>query len=138
MKALKTLIRAGKHDIVVNETVEMGGNNEGANPLQYLLTALTGCTNAVASMAAKKMKFDLQSLSIRAAREFDPRGFMGDSSVRNYFETVELEVKVTTSESEARVTELKDTIAARCVLKGANVEMIDSWTIAEIEIHKAA
>src|SRR5690625_1764937 len=77
-EGMKTYVKAGKHEIVVDEAEQMGGDNAGANPLQYLLTALTGCTNAVAHMAAKEIDFDLQELSIKASGEFDPRGFMGE------------------------------------------------------------
>lgn len=130
---VKTLVKAGKHEVIVDEAAQMGGNNEGPNPLQYLLTALAGCTNAVAHVAAKEMEFDLQGLSIQASGEFDPRGFMGDPNVRTYFETVTLDVKVKTTESTERLEELQKQVASRCPVFGtfaaANIEMKDSWTI---------
>lgn len=130
---VKTIVKAGKHEVIVDEAAQMGGKNEGPNPLQYLLTALTGCTNAVAHFAAKEMEFDLQELSIQASGEFDPRGFMGDPNVRTYFETVTLDVKVKTTESEERLKELQKQVASRCPVYGtfsaANIEMKDSWTI---------
>ncbi len=132
-EGMKTLVKAGKHEIIVDEAEQMGGDNAGANPLQYLLTALVGCTNAVAHMSAKEMEFDLQELSIKANGEFDPRGFMGDSSIRCHFETATLKVEVKTSESEERVQELKEMVAARCpvysTFVAADIEMKDTWTI---------
>ncbi len=133
-EGMKTIVKAGKHTIIVDEAEQMGGDNAGANPLQYLLTALSGCTNAVAHMVAKEMEFDLQELNIKASGEFDPRGFMGDPDVRSHFQTAKLEVKVTTSESEERVNELKEKVTARCpvysTFAAADIEMTDVWTIA--------
>lgn len=133
-EGVKTNIRAGKHEVIVDEAAQMGGNNEGPNPLQYLLTALAGCTNAVSHLVAKEMEFDLQDISVDVSGEFDPRGFMGDPNVRTYFETVSIDVKVTTTELAERVEELQKTVASRCpvygMFTGANVEITESWTIA--------
>src|SRR5699024_6080685 len=132
-EGMKTYVKVGKHEIVVDEAEQMGGDNEGANPLQYLLTALTGCTNAVAHMAAKEIYFDLQELSIKASCEFDPRGFMCDPEVRSHFQTATLTVDVKTSDSEERLTELKEMATSRCPVYStfiaADIEMNDTWTI---------
>lgn len=131
---LKSVVKAGKHEIIVDEAPQMGGNNEGPNPLQYMLSALVGCGNVVAHLVAKEMNFDLQELSFEATGEFDPRGFMGDPNVRTYFETVTVNVKVETTESEERLQKLKEQVEARCPVYGtfraANVELKGAWTKA--------
>lgn len=131
---LKSTVKAGKHDIIVDEAPQMGGNNEGPNPLQYMLSALVGCGNVVAHLVAKEMNFDLQGLSFEATGEFDPRGFMGDPNVRTYFETVTVDVKVETSESDERIEQLREQVEARCPVYGtfraADVELKGAWTKA--------
>lgn len=42
-QGIKSIVKAGKHEIIIDETTQMGGNNEGPNPLQYMLSALVGC-----------------------------------------------------------------------------------------------
>src|SRR5699024_995135 len=132
-EGMKTLVKAGIHEIIVDEAEQMGGDNAGANPLQYLLTALTGCTNAVAHMAAKEIDFDLQELSIKASGEFDRRGFMGDPEVRSHYQTATLTVEVYRSESEERLPDLIVMVASRCpvcsTFIGADIDMHDTWTI---------
>lgn len=134
-QGIKSIVKAGKHEIIIDETTQMGGNNEGPNPLQYMLSALVGCGNVVAHLVAKEMKFDLQGLTFEASGEFDPRGFMGDPNVRTYFETVTVNVKVKTSESEERIKELQEKVEARCpvygTFKAADIEMKGSWVKAE-------
>lgn len=134
-EGLKSIVKAGKHEVIVDEAPQMGGKNEGPNPLQYMLSALVGCGNVVAHLVAKEMEFDLQGLTFEASGEFDPRGFMGDPNVRTYFETVTVNVKVKTSESEERIKELQEKVEARCpvygTFKAANIEMKGAWTKAE-------
>ncbi|GGM27688.1 hypothetical protein GCM10011351_11930 [Paraliobacillus quinghaiensis] len=126
--------QAGKHEVVLDESAQMGGKDLGPNPLQNILVSLASCENVTGHIVAREMKFDLQGLSFNVTGEFDPRGFMGDPEVCPYFETVTVEATVTTSESEERIKELKEKVEARCpvytMLKGANVEMIDNWTKA--------
>lgn len=134
-EGMKAKVRAGNHEVIVDEAPQMGGNNEGPNPLQYMLIALSGCTNVVAHAAAKEMDFDLQGIDIKAEGEFDPRGFMGDPNVRTYFETAFLEVKVKTRETQDRLDQLREQVEARCpvygTFKAANIDMQGSWSIVE-------
>lgn len=130
-EGMKSIIKAGKHEVIVDEAEQMGGNNEGANPLQYMLTALAGCGNVVAHMVAKEMDFDLQGLTFHVSGEFDPRGFMGEPGVRTYFETVTVDVKIKTSESKDRIKQLQRQVESRCPVYGtffaADIEMKGTW-----------
>ncbi|HLR07722.1 MAG TPA: OsmC family protein [Bacillota bacterium] len=92
-EGIKSIVKAGRHELIVDEGSQVGGNDEGPNPLQYMLIALAGCENVVAHAVAKEMAFDLQGLTFDISGEFDPRGFMGDPNVRTYFETVTINVK---------------------------------------------
>lgn len=129
-----TEVKAGKHTVILDEAAQMGGKDAGANPLQYLLSALAGCENVTANFVAKELKFDLQGITFEINGEFDPRGFMGDPSVRTYFETITVNAKVQTTESEERIKELQELVEKRCpvygTLKAAGVEMIDNWVQA--------
>ncbi|RPE88627.1 putative OsmC-like protein [Salisediminibacterium halotolerans] len=124
---------AGNHEMVLDEGSQMGGKDSGPNPLQTSLAALASCETVTANMAAKEMGFDLQSIDFEIEGEFDPKGFMGDPSVRPYFQTVRVNATVKTSESEERVKELQEKVEARCpvytMMKAADVKMEDSWTV---------
>src|SRR5690625_4834205 len=132
-EGMKKIVKMGKYEVIVDEAPQMGGNNEGPNPLQYMLTALAGCTNVVAHAAAKEMEFDLQGLTVQVDGEFDPRGFMGEPNVRTYFETVNVNVEVQTTEPEDRLEELKKQVETRCPVFGtfsaADIEMKGSWKV---------
>lgn len=123
--------KAGKHEFIIDEGAQMGGQDLGPNPLQSVLGSLAACENVTARFVAREMDFDLQDISFTMKGQFDPRGFMGDPTVRPYFESVTIEAVVTTSESDERVKELQHKVEARCpvytMLKAADVQLHDTW-----------
>ncbi|UCZ52169.1 OsmC family protein [Bacillus shivajii] len=123
--------KAGKHEFIIDEGNQMGGQDLGPNPLQSVLGSLAACENVTARMVAREMNFDLQDITFKMKGQFDPKGFMGDPSVRPYFEAVTVEATVTTSESDDRLKELQEKVESRCpvytMLKAADVEMNDTW-----------
>ncbi|PSL44447.1 putative OsmC-like protein [Salsuginibacillus halophilus] len=131
-EGLKLTATAGDHELVLDEGSQMGGKNEGPNPLQTSLAALASCENVTANMVAKEMGFDLQSIHFDVEGEFNPKGFMGQEGVRPYFQTVTVNAVVETSESEERLKELQEKVEARCpvytMMKAADVTMQDTWT----------
>src|SRR5699024_9948335 len=66
-EGIKSIVKAGRHELIVDEGSQVGGNDEGPNPLQYMLIALAGCENVVAHAVAKEMAFDLQGLTFDIA-----------------------------------------------------------------------
>ena len=126
--------KAGKHELVLDESEALGGKNTGPNPMQTALAALVSCENVTANMAAREMDFDLKCLTINVSGTFDPRGFMGDASVQPYFEEVTINVKVDTTESDERIQLIKEQVEARCpiytLFKAAGVKMNDTWVKA--------
>jgi len=64
-------------DYDMDEPPVLLGNNEGRNPVEYLLVALSGCltTSLVAHASAKGIK--LQGVQSRYEGDIDLRGFLG-------------------------------------------------------------
>lgn len=126
--------KAGKHQLVLDESEQLGGEDTGPNPMQTALAALVSCENVTANIAAREIDFDLKRLKINVSGSFDPRGFMGDASVQPYFEEVTINVEVETSESDERVQTIKEMVEARCpiytLFKAAGVKMNDTWVKA--------
>lgn len=133
-EGLAITAKTGNHEVVLDEGAQMGGKDSGPNPMQNVLASLASCENVTAHVVAREMSFDLQGLSFNISGSFDPRGFMGDPSVRPYFEEVSVDVTVTTSESDERVRELQEKVEARCpvytMFKAAGVELTDNWVKA--------
>jgi putative redox protein len=129
---MKTKLKAGEHTFTIDEPENFGGTNQGPDPLSVLLGSLASCENIIANLVAKEIQFDLQGIEYEITGELDLRGLMGDTSVRTYFEWVKIEAKLTTSESENRIQELREITDARCpifqTLKAAGVNIVSNWT----------
>jgi len=89
------------------------GKNEGANPVEYLLVALSGCltTSLVAHAAAQGIA--LRGLESRVEGDLDLRGFLGISTeVPVGFQEIRVTFKIDADLSEEKKGELIRTAQA--------------------------
>jgi uncharacterized OsmC-like protein len=71
------------------------GENQGANPVEYLLVALSGCltTSLIAHASARKIK--IRKVESRYEGDLDLRGFLGLSEdVKVGFENIRVYFKI--------------------------------------------
>lgn len=75
----KTIVKARGFEIIIDEPADLGGTNEGANPVEYLLAAFCGCVNVMGHVIAKEMNFELRGLSIDMCGNLNPSRLFGTS-----------------------------------------------------------
>ncbi|SDJ36373.1 OsmC family protein [Salimicrobium halophilum] len=133
-KGMRSDVETRKHSMVVDEPPNMGGEDTGPDPLTMMLSALAGCENVVASMVAEELAFDLEGIDFDISGTIDPRGLKGVEGVRPYFQTVTIEAKVKTSETEERIAELQRITDQRCpvytTMEAAGVDLKSDWSKA--------
>lgn len=117
--------------VVMDEPVELGGENQGPNPLEYLVASLNGCKGVMIPLIAKELKFAFSELSFDTKGTVDLRGLMGDPNVSTYFQKLRFQVTIKTDESEGRLKALQDAVADRCpvynLLRDAGVTLQTQW-----------
>lgn len=59
-----TEIRVGKHGFIADEPEEIGGNNFGPNPYEFVSAGLAACTAMTLKMYANLKKWDLESVEV--------------------------------------------------------------------------
>lgn len=69
--------QADTHDVIIDQPENMGGENAGPNPLEYLLVALGGCLATVAAIVARQEQIDLRGFSIEVEGDYDVDFLMG-------------------------------------------------------------
>jgi uncharacterized OsmC-like protein len=128
---MKTLVDAGEHGgFVTDEPRAHGGTGEGPSPLQAVLGALCGCEGVTFNRTAEDLGFSYQGIDFEGSYTIDIRGRMGDRSVRRHFQTVKVEARVRTPETEERLREVVEETEARCPVfnlisdAGVRVEML--------------
>ncbi len=59
-----TFMQVGKHKLVADEPVSVGGSDAGPSPYGYLLAGLGACTAMTLQMYARRKKWDLHSVDV--------------------------------------------------------------------------
>lgn len=75
----KTEVVTRGFKMTIDEPENLGGTNAGANPVEYLLAALSGCLNVVCHLVAGEMGFKLNGLELVLEGDLDPAKFTGKS-----------------------------------------------------------
>lgn len=91
----KVEIQSKTHNIIVDQPKQMGGNDEGASPLDFLLAALGSCLITVGLIVAKQERLPLQAIRVSVSGEYDPEVLMGkNNESRSGFHSIQAEVEV--------------------------------------------
>ena len=75
----KTVVKARGFEIIIDEPESLGGTNEGANPVEFILAAFCGCINVMGHVIAKEMEFELRSIKIKMCGNLNPQRLFGSS-----------------------------------------------------------
>jgi len=65
----KTQIKAGNHDLICDEPLMNGGNDEGINPFELLLSALGSCMAITMKMYAERKDWDIGEVKVDLTME---------------------------------------------------------------------
>lgn len=83
------------------------GNNEGANPVEFLLHALAGCVTTTFVLHAMARGITIKSLSTELAGDLDLQGLLAlDDSVSPGYEQIKIRMQVEADCSEAELDDL--------------------------------
>jgi len=111
----KTTVSVRDFEFVVDEPAELGGTNEGPNPVEYLLGAWAGCLNVVAQKVCAEHDVDLAGLDIDVEGDLDPRKFMGMADEpRAGFQEIRVELAVDTDADDETLETIREEVEARC------------------------
>lgn len=112
--AVATVVRAGRHEFVVDEPEGLAGDDAGASPVEFALGALLGCQTVVYRLYAKRLGIVFDRLELRAEGEVDVRGLFGADDVRPGFSRLRVVVDIDGPESRERYDELRQVVDAHC------------------------
>ncbi len=101
------------HEITIDEPEGAGGTDEGMNPVEITLASLAGCLSITASFLAKKMKIELERLSIKIEGEIDEEAM---SSADNFsgFQEVRYHINFESDSNKEKIEKLYHSIEKYC------------------------
>ncbi len=113
--ATKLVVKARKFEIVIDEPEDLGGNNDAANPVEYLLAAFAGCINVMGHLIAKEMDFELRNLKIDVSGALDPARLFGQSMEnRAGYQKIDVVLKPDCDADEETLKKWAEAIENRC------------------------
>ncbi len=105
------------HFAVVDEPVTIGGDDNGATPVEYLYTALGSCVAITLRMYAQRKGWDLGEISV----DISQKNVQTESGISQIFvEDISFEKKPT-DEQKKRLKEIAGKCPVARIIKGENI-----------------
>jgi uncharacterized OsmC-like protein len=73
----KFVAKSRQFTFTIDEPAGLGGTDQGANPVEFLLAAYAGCLNVMGHIVAKELGFALKSIRIEAEGDLNPAKVFG-------------------------------------------------------------
>ncbi|MFW6230158.1 MAG: OsmC family protein [Halanaerobium sp.] len=113
-EGLKVEAEARGHKIIMDEPEELGGTDQGMNPVELTLTALGGCLSICAGMFAESCGVELNDFSVDLEGDLDLRGFKGADNVDPGFQEVRFTINIDSDSPAENIEKLVELIESRC------------------------
>ncbi|MFO8001436.1 MAG: OsmC family protein, partial [Marinilabilia sp.] len=111
----KFVAKARNFEIVVDEPRNLGGTDQGPNPVEYILAAYAGCLNVMGHIVAKEQGFELNGIEIEVEGDLDPDKLFGKpTEARAGFQEIRLKLKPDTSASKEQLAQWVEEVESRC------------------------
>ncbi|WP_087038150.1 OsmC family protein [Thermococcus litoralis] len=105
----KMKVKAGNFEITIDK---IGG--EAPSPVEYLLAALAGCLNIVATLVAKDMGIQIEDLSVEVEGVLNPGKFMTGEGEKAGYKEIKTKIKVKTDADEETLKKWLEKVEERC------------------------
>lgn len=101
--------------LVIDEPPALGGDDQGANPVEFLLASYAGCLNVVAHLTAKELGIKVEKLTIAVSGNLNPARLFGQSEEeRAGFKQIDVTFTPITDASPELLAKWIATIKNRC------------------------
>lgn len=116
--ATQFIAKTRQFTLVVDEPETLGGTDEDANPVEYILAGFAGCANVIGHVVAKELGFTIKNLRIEVSGVLNPERFLGSSNKeRAGFKSINLNLIPDTEAPIETLTEWLQIVEQRCPVK---------------------
>ncbi len=136
----KFVAKARNFTLTIDEPDTLGGTDQGANPVEFLLAAYAGCLNVMAHIVARELDFKLNKLEIKIEGTLNPAKVLGQASTdRPGYKEIRVNLFPETDVDEATLDKWFRIIETRCPVNDnlANVTPI-RVNVVKKQIHATA
>jgi len=131
---VRVVVEAREHRWIVDEPTELGGRDQGPNPVELVLGGLGSCLTVLAASFAPRHGVELRDFRVIVEGDLDPDGFLGLSPIRPGFQDIRYRFEVDSPSPAERVHALLEHIQRVCpvkdTLRGVSVTQANGSTSA--------
>lgn len=113
-EGVKVSVKARQFELTIDEPKELGGTDEGMNPVEALLGSLGACQAIVARVYAQKFDVQLDALDIEVEGDIDLDGFFGKSDVRPGYSEIRYNFHIESPSPQENISQLVEHLQAHC------------------------
>jgi len=113
-KGVQVQVNARDFSFTIDEPTELGGTNEGMNPVEALLGSLGACQAIVASVYAKKFAVQLDDFRVEVEGDIDLDGFFGLAEVRAGYSEIRYRFHIVSPSSKENIDALVAHLQKHC------------------------
>ncbi len=108
-------VSARSFTLVLDEPKQLGGTDQGPNPVEYVLAALAGCLNVTGHLVAREMGFTLRGLEVDAEGTLNPDRLLNrPTQDRAGFKAIRVTLQVEAETDNATLERWREAIEQRC------------------------
>lgn len=100
--------------MVIDEPEDLGGTNQGMNPVEVLLNSLGGCQVITAMSYAPKFDVELKNMWVELEGDIDLDGFAGVEGVKSGYQEIRFKMHFVTDSPEENVKKLAAEVERIC------------------------
>jgi len=125
--------KARQFKLVIDEPNDLGGTDQDANPVEYILAGLAGCINVIGHIVADELGFKIRKLNIEVSGDINPNKFLGlYSSERAGFKSIGLNLIPETDADINTLSKWLTIVEERCPVK----DNLDNKTPVKLSVEK--
>jgi uncharacterized OsmC-like protein len=108
-------VSARDFSLIIDEPPALGGDDHGANPVEFILAGLVGCLNVVAHLVAKELGIVVRSLKLDAEGPVNPERLLNVSfAERAGYKAIRVKVEADTDADPATLERWRSIVESRC------------------------
>ncbi|MEX0721368.1 MAG: OsmC family protein [Balneolaceae bacterium] len=114
-KGFHSTVNARNFEFISDEPEGLGGEDEGPNPVEYVLGALAACQEIAIKAHAGQLGVVIKSVKVDVSGDLDLHGFLKLSKARPGFTNVKYNTTIETDETDpVKLQQLKDISFENC------------------------
>ncbi|MEX2355738.1 MAG: OsmC family protein [Thermaerobacterales bacterium] len=119
--------------LVSDEPEALGGQDQGPNPMEYVLGSFIGCLTVMLQLVGSEQAVELTDLKFDLEGDIDLRGLFDTADVSPHFQAVRGVVTLETTAADEQITELIAESTRRCpaynLFKDAGITPQLDWQV---------